>query len=359
MTRQVFAGRVAIGGGAPVSVQTMTNTDTRDVEATLNQIRAMAEAGADIVRVSVYDEACAEAVRALVDGSPVPLVADIHFNHRLAIRAIENGISKVRINPGNIGGEGNVRELADCLKQYRIPVRIGVNSGSIEKDLLEKYGGVTAQGMVESGLNHARMLERAGYDQIVLSYKATDVPKTVEACRLAAKLSDYPQHIGVTESGTADVGVVKSAVGIGALLLEGIGDTIRVSLSGDPVQEVRRGAGHSARLRAAPGRRRDRVLSHLRPHGHRRGGHRPARARGHEGYSRAAEGGRDGLHRQRPRRGAGGRSGHCRRPRRRRAVREEPAAPGGEGRSGPGAHRRNSKDGRFRCLSGGQLHHRP
>ena len=255
MTRQVFVGRVAIGGGAPVSVQTMTNTDTRDVEATLNQIRAMAEAGADIVRVSVYDEACAEAVRALVDGSPVPLVADIHFNHRLAIRAIENGISKVRINPGNIGGEGNVRELADCLKQYRIPVRIGVNSGSIEKDLLEKYGGVTAQGMVESGLNHARMLERAGYDQIVLSYKATDVPKTVEACRLAAKLSDYPQHIGVTESGTADVGVVKSAVGIGALLLEGIGDTIRVSLSGDPVQEV--GAG-LAILRAC-GLRRDGV----------------------------------------------------------------------------------------------------
>ena len=253
MTRQVFAGRVAIGGGAPVSVQTMTNTDTRDVEATLNQIRAMAEAGADIVRVSVYDEACAEAVRALVDGSPVPLVADIHFNHRLAIRSIENGIAKVRINPGNIGGEGNVRELADCLKQYRIPVRIGVNSGSIEKDLLEKYGGVTAQGMVESGLNHARMLERAGYDQIVLSYKATDVPKTVEACRLAAKLSDYPQHIGVTESGTADVGVVKSAVGIGALLLEGIGDTIRVSLSGDPVQEV--GAG-LAILRAC-GLRRD------------------------------------------------------------------------------------------------------
>ena len=255
MTRQVFAGRVAIGGGAPVSVQTMTNTDTRDVEATLNQIRAMAEAGADIVRVSVYDEACAEAVRALVDGSPVPLVADIHFNHRLAIRAIENGISKVRINPGNIGGERNVRELADCLKQYHIPVRIGVNSGSIEKDLLEKYGGVTAQGMVESGLNHARMLERAGYDQIVLSYKATDVPKTVEACRLAAKLSDYPQHIGVTESGTADVGVVKSAVGIGALLLEGIGDTIRVSLSGDPVQEV--GAG-LAILRAC-GLRKDGV----------------------------------------------------------------------------------------------------
>ena len=241
MTKQVHAGAVAIGGGAPVSVQTMTNTDTRDVEATLKQIRAMAAAGADIVRVSVYDEACAKAVRALVDGSPVPLVADIHFDYRLAIESIENGIAKVRINPGNIGGEKNVRILADCLKQHRIPVRIGVNSGSIEKDLLSKYGGVTPEAMVESGLNHARMLERAGYDQIVLSYKATDVKTMIEACRLAARTSDYPQHIGVTESGTADVGVVKSAVGIGTLLMEGIGDTIRVSLSGDPVPEVEAG----------------------------------------------------------------------------------------------------------------------
>ena len=237
-TRQVLAGGVAIGGGAPVSVQTMTNTDTRDVEATLAQIRRMAEAGADIVRVSVYDEACAEAVRALVDSSPVPLVADIHFDHKLAIRAIENGIAKVRINPGNIGGEANVRALADCLKQHRIPVRIGVNSGSIEKEILAKYGGVTPQGMVESGLNHARMLERAGYDDIVLSFKATNVRTMIEACRLAHQQTDYPQHIGVTESGTADVGVVKSAVGIGTLLMEGIGDTIRVSISGDPVQEV-------------------------------------------------------------------------------------------------------------------------
>ena len=241
MTKQVHAGVVAIGGGAPVSVQTMTNTDTRNVEATLTQIRAMAAAGADIVRVSVYDEACAKAVRALVDGSPVPLVADIHFDYRLAIESIENGIAKVRINPGNIGGEKNVRILADCLKQHRIPVRIGVNSGSIEKDLLNKYGGVTPEAMVESGLNHARMLERAGYDQIVLSYKATDVKTMIEACRLAARTSDYPQHIGVTESGTADVGVVKSAVGIGTLLMEGIGDTIRVSLSGDPVPEVEAG----------------------------------------------------------------------------------------------------------------------
>ena len=253
MTRKVNVGPVAIGGGAPVSVQTMTNTDTRDVGATLAQIRAMAAAGADIVRVSVYDEACAKAVRDLVDGSPVPLVADIHFDHRLAIQSVENGIAKVRINPGNIGGEAHVRELADCLKVHRVPVRIGVNSGSIEKEILEKYGGVTPEGMVESGLNHARMLERAGYDDIVLSFKATDVRKMVAACRLAAKVCDYPQHIGVTESGTADVGIVKSAVGIGALLLEGIGDTIRVSLSGDPVQEVPAGL---AILRAC-GLRRD------------------------------------------------------------------------------------------------------
>ena len=237
-TRQVFAGKTAIGGGAPVSVQTMTNTDTRDVAATLSQIRRMADAGADIVRVSVYDEACAEAVRALVDGSPVPLVADIHFDYKLAVRSIENGIAKVRINPGNIGGEQNVRILADCLKQHHIPVRIGVNSGSIEKDILKKYGGVTPQGMVESGLNHARMLEKCGFDDIVLSFKATNVRTMVDACRLAQQQTGYPQHIGVTESGTADVGIIKSAVGIGTLLMEGIGDTIRVSISGDPVQEV-------------------------------------------------------------------------------------------------------------------------
>ena len=242
MTKQVHAGAVAIGGGAPVSVQTMTNTDTRNVEATLKQIRAMAAAGAEIVRVSVYDEACAKAVRALVDGSPVPLVADIHFDYRLAIQAVENGIAKVRINPGNIGGEANVRKLADCLKAHGdVPVRIGVNSGSLEKDILARYGGVTAQGMVESGLNHARMLEQAGFRDIAISYKATNVPTMVAACRLAAEQSDLPQHIGVTESGTARTGMVKSAVGIGTLLMEGIGDTIRVSLSGDPVQEVAAG----------------------------------------------------------------------------------------------------------------------
>lgn len=252
-THRVYVGGIPIGGGAPVTVQTMTNTDTRDVAATLAQIRAMAAAGADIVRVSVYDEACAKAVRALVDGSPVPLVADIHFDHRLAIQSVENGIAKVRINPGNIGGEANVRRVADCLKAHHVPVRIGVNSGSIEKDILKKYGGVTAEGMVESGLNHARMLEAVGFEDIVMSFKATDIYKMIGACRLAAKQTGYPQHIGVTESGTADVGVVKSAIGIGALLVDGIGDTIRVSLSGDPVQEVPAGL---AILRAC-GLRRD------------------------------------------------------------------------------------------------------
>lgn len=239
MTRQIIAGRVAIGGGAPVSVQSMTNTKTEDVKATSAQISRLAKAGCELVRVSVYNMDCAAAVRALVDASPVPLVADIHFDHRLAIRAVENGIAKVRINPGNIGGEANVRALADCLKMHRVPVRVGVNAGSLEKDILSKYGGPTARGMVESALAHARLLERQGFYDIALSMKASSVPMTVEAYRLAARQGDYPLHVGVTEAGTVGMGNIKSAIGIGALLLDGIGDTIRVSLSGDPVNEAR------------------------------------------------------------------------------------------------------------------------
>mgnify|MGYP002626777417 CR=1 FL=1 len=235
---QVQAGNVKIGGGSPVSIQSMTNTDTRDVPATLAQIRALAAAGCDLVRVSVYDEACAAAVRELVDGSPVPLVADIHFNHCLAIQAAENGIAKLRINPGNIGGEVHVRELAACARAHHIPIRIGVNSGSIEPDILRREGGPTARGMVESALNHARMLEQAGFEDIVLSMKASDVRLTVEAYRLAAQRRDYPLHVGVTEAGLPGQGTVKSAIGIGALLLDGIGDTIRVSLTGDPLPEA-------------------------------------------------------------------------------------------------------------------------
>ena len=237
LTRQVKAGNVLIGGGAPVSVQSMTNTDTADVEATLSQIRALAIAGADIVRVSVYNEACAKAVRSLVDGSPVPLVADIHFDHKLALAAVENGIHKLRINPGNIGGEKNVRILADCVKAHHIPVRIGVNSGSVEKDIIARDGGVTAQGMVESALSHARMLERCGFYDRVLSMTASNVRGTVDAYRLASSQCDYPLHLGVTEAGLPEQGKIKSAIGIGSLLLDGIGDTIRVSLTGDPCLE--------------------------------------------------------------------------------------------------------------------------
>ena len=239
MTREVQIGKLKLGGGNPVLVQSMTNTDTRDAEATLKQIRALADAGCDLVRVSVYDEACAEAVKILTDRSPVPLVADIHFDHRLAIRSAENGIAKLRINPGNIGGEAKVRELADCAKAHRIPIRIGVNSGSVEKELLAKYGGPTAECLVESALGHARMLEKAGFEDIVLSMKSSDVKLTIAAYRLASERCGYPLHVGVTEAGLPGQGTVKSAIGIGALLADGIGDTIRVSLSGDPVPEAK------------------------------------------------------------------------------------------------------------------------
>ena len=241
MIRDVKVGELTLGSGQPVWVQSMTNTDTRDAEATLGQIRALAEAGCDIVRVSVYDEDCARAVRTLVDGSPVPLVADIHFDYRLAIQAAENGIAKLRINPGNIGGEDRVRMLADCAKAHHIPIRIGVNSGSVEKELLARYGGPTAEALVESALGHARLLEKAGYEEIVLSMKSSDVRQTVEAYRLAHQRCDYPLHVGVTEAGLPGQGTVKSAIGIGSLLLDGIGDTIRVSLSGDPVPEAKAG----------------------------------------------------------------------------------------------------------------------
>ena len=238
-TKQVKAGGVLIGGGAPVSIQSMTNTDTRDVGATLEQIKRLAAAGCDLVRVSVYDRACAGAVRTLVDQSPVPLVADIHFDHTLAIASMENGIHKMRINPGNIGSAEKVRRVADCAKMHHVPIRIGVNAGSLEKDILAKYGGLTPQGMVDSALGHVKLLEEAGFDDIVISLKASDVPTTVEAYRLMNKVCDYPLHLGVTEAGLPGQGTVKSAIGIGSLLLDGIGDTVRVSLTSDPVDEPR------------------------------------------------------------------------------------------------------------------------
>lgn len=236
-SKAVRCGNVTIGGGAPVSIQSMTNTDTRDVERTRSQIQALADAGCDIVRVSVYDESCVKAVRELVEASPVPLVADIHFDHKLAIGAIEQGIHKLRINPGNIGGEANVREVAACARAHHVPIRIGVNSGSVERDLLQKHGGPTPAALVESALSHAAMLENAGFDDIIIAVKASTIRDTVEANRLLASVCEYPLHLGLTEAGLPGRGTVKSTIAIGALLLDGIGDTIRVSLAGDPIVE--------------------------------------------------------------------------------------------------------------------------
>lgn len=237
-TRSMMIGGVPIGGDAPVSVQSMTNTDSRDAAATLAQVKALSAAGCDIVRLSVYDDACLDALPAIVAGSPVPLVADIHYRADLAVGAMERGVAKVRINPGNIGGMDKVRMVADCAKSHHVPIRIGVNSGSIEKDILAREGGVTPRGMVDSALSHARLLEAAGFHDIVLSLKASSVPLTVAAYELAAKETDYPLHVGVTEAGLPGAGNIKSAIGIGALLLQGIGNTVRVSLTGSPIPEA-------------------------------------------------------------------------------------------------------------------------
>lgn len=237
-TMAIKAGGVQIGGGAPVSIQSMTNTDTRDAEATVAQISALVQAGCEIARVSVYDEQCAKSVRAIKDRISIPLVADIHFDYQLAIASVENGIDKLRINPGNIGGEQKVKRLADCAKAHGVPIRIGVNAGSLEKELLVRFGRPTPEAMVESALSHVCMLERAGFTDIVLSLKASNVRDTVDAYRLIHKRVMYPLHVGVTEAGLGEDALVKSAIGIGALLLDGIGDTMRVSITGDPVEEV-------------------------------------------------------------------------------------------------------------------------
>lgn len=235
--RQIFVGGVPMGGGAEVSVQSMCNTPTADVDATVRQILALEEAGCEIVRVSVYDMDCAKAVRQIKQGIHIPLVADVHFDHRLAVAALENGVDKLRINPGNIGGAKKVKELAAAAKDRGAPIRVGVNGGSLERELLAKYGGPTAAALAESALGHAALLEDAGFCDIALSVKSSDVKRTVEANRILHEKTDYPLHIGVTEAGAGEQAVVKSAVGAGALLIDGIGDTIRVSITGDPVKE--------------------------------------------------------------------------------------------------------------------------
>ena len=238
-TRQIHIGDVAIGGGAPISVQSMTNTKTTDTEATLAQIRALAAAGCDIVRLAVPDMAAAKNLGNIIKESPVPLVADIHFDYKLALEAIQQGIAALRLNPGNIGGAAKVEAVVAAAKQAHIPIRIGVNAGSLDKRLLQKYGGITAEALVESALEHVRIFENASFYDMKISLKAHDVPLTLAAYRLMSEKVDYPLHLGITEAGTAHTGVIKSAVGIGALLAEGIGDTVRISLTGDPTVEVR------------------------------------------------------------------------------------------------------------------------
>lgn len=239
-TKQIWIGPVAVGGGAPISVQSMTNTRTEDVQATAAQIGQLRDAGCDIVRIAIPDMAAAKAISEIKQLQPqIPLVGDIHFDYRLALTAVEQGIDALRINPGNIGDEAKVIAVVKAAKQRHIPIRIGVNAGSLEKELLMRYGHPTPEAMVESALRHVRLLEKHDFYDIKLSLKANDVPMTIKAYQLMSETVDYPLHLGITEAGTVSSGTIKSAVGIGALLAQGIGDTVRVSLTGDPVEEVK------------------------------------------------------------------------------------------------------------------------
>lgn len=238
MTRQIKVGNILIGGGAPVSIQSMLNTKTTDVEASLSQLRALAAAGCQIARLAVPDEKAAKGFSQIAQLSPLPLVADIHFDYKLAIAAAEGGAAKIRINPGNIGGEDRVKAVVDCCKAHQIPIRIGVNGGSLEKHLLAKYGHPTPEALVESAFSHIALLEKYGFYDICVSMKSSNVPMMMQAYQMFAEKSDYPLHIGVTETGTEYMGTIKSAMGIGGLLCLGIGDTMRVSLTADPVREV-------------------------------------------------------------------------------------------------------------------------
>ncbi len=237
-TRQLKLGSVRIGGGAPIAVQSMTNTDTRDVEATLGQIKRLHDAGCEIVRVAVPDETAARALRAIHDASPIPVIADIHFDYRLALMALEAGLEGLRINPGNIGERKNVEMVVDAAKARGAVIRVGVNSGSVEKRLLEQYGGPTPQAMVESALGHVRILEEHGFYDTKISIKSSSVLNTIECYRLLSQRCDYPLHLGVTEAGGVLRGAIKSSVGMGVLLSEGIGDTLRVSLTAAPEEEM-------------------------------------------------------------------------------------------------------------------------
>ncbi len=238
-TKVIQIGNRVIGGGNPILIQSMTNTATQDVKATIEQIHRLENAGCDIVRCTVPDEAAAKAIRTIRDNISIPLVADIHFDYRMAIMAMENGADKIRINPGNIGGIDKIRAVVDCAKERNIPIRVGVNSGSLEKNIIDKYGRVTAEGIVESALDKVHIIEDAGYDNLVVSIKSSDVLMCAKAHELLALECKYPLHVGITESGTLYSGNIKSSIGLGIILNQGIGDTIRVSLTGDPVEEIR------------------------------------------------------------------------------------------------------------------------
>ena len=238
MTRQIIVGNVPIGGGAPVAIQSMLNTKTTDVKGSLAQIDALKTAGCQIARLAIPNTDAAKAFKEICQESPLPLVADIHFDYKLAIAAAEAGASKIRINPGNIGGKDRVRAVVEACKSYRIPIRVGVNGGSLDKKLLEKYSHPTAEALVESAFEHLALLEECDFYDSCVSMKSSTVPTMVKAARLFRSKTDYPLHIGVTETGPVKMGLMKSAMGIGALLMDGIGDTIRVSLTDDPVEEV-------------------------------------------------------------------------------------------------------------------------
>lgn len=240
-TKKIKVGNIFVGGDSPISVQSMTNTDTRDVIKTVEQIKRLQKEGCEIIRVAVPDFEAADAIKEIVKQIEIPLVADIHFDYRLAIKSVENGANALRINPGNIGSETRIKEVVDAAKFYAVPIRVGVNSGSLEKDILEKYKRPCPEALVESAKRNVEILEKYGFTDIVISVKSSNVKETVESYRLLSKNTDYPLHLGVTEAGTIYSGTVKSSIGIGALLLDGIGDTIRVSLTDDPVEEIKLG----------------------------------------------------------------------------------------------------------------------
>ena len=305
-TQTVLVGGVPLGGGRPVTVQSMLSVPASDVRGNVEQAKALEQAGCDIVRVAVPDASAVRLVAALKEAVSIPVVADIHFDYKLALESAAAGVDKIRINPGNIGGDDRVKAVADACRLRGIPIRIGVNAGSLEKDILARYGHPTAEALRDSALYHASLLEKFDFHDIVLSLKSSDVPTMVRAYELTAEACRYPLHLGVTEAGTERMGLIKSAAGIGSLLLHGIGDTIRVSLTADPVREVAAGLDHAPGPGPEAEPAHSGILSHLRADQHRSHPHRLRGGGAAAGGGQAADRGGHGLRGQRPGRGPGG-----------------------------------------------------